>query len=81
MKITITLMNNDNKIDYMVNDELFINTALMMINQHDYFFENIEDCIVYSKRNQRSINVHFTFKQENIYSGDILEVASWRNLK
>lgn len=76
MKITITFTNNIESVDYMLNEEILIKTALDIIANNDRF--NIPSKIryVYSGRRKESISVNLSFKQANIYSGDIIKVLN-----
>lgn len=75
MKITITFTNDKNSIDYMLNEEITIKMALDIISKNDQFEIPGELNYVYSIRRKENININLSFKQANIYSGDIIKVV------
>lgn len=74
MKITITFTNEKKNIDYMLNEEITIKMALDIISKNDQFEIPFELRYVYSERKKENISINFSFKQANIYSGDIIRV-------
>ena len=75
MKITITFTNGIKSIDYVLNEELTIKMALDIIARNDQFSIPSEVRYVYSERRNETISVNLSFKQANIYSGDIIKVV------
>lgn len=75
MKITITFTNENKSIDYMLNEDITIKMALDIIAKNDQFEIPSELRYVYSIRRKENISVNLSFKQANIYSGDIIKIV------
>ncbi|HCW54448.1 MAG TPA: hypothetical protein DG753_12080 [Clostridium sp.] len=78
MKITITLdckKYDKNEFDITVNDEQTIEDCLRIVNEGlrlNLDLNAINYCR--SKREKKLITVYGTFQENNIYTGDILEL-------
>lgn len=78
MNITITFdfsKFNINKFDVMVNDEQTLYECLDIVNESlklGMQLENINYCR--SKRKAKIISVYGSFKENDIYTGDLLEI-------
>lgn len=74
MKITITFTNDRKSADYQLNEEIPIKMALDIISKNDQFVVPEDIQYVYSNRKMEQINVNLSFKQANVYSGDIIMI-------
>lgn len=74
MKITITFTNDRKSADYQLNEEIPIKIALDIISKNDQFVVPEDIQYVYSNRKMEQINVNLSFKQANVYSGDIIMI-------
>ncbi|MGN0144721.1 MAG: hypothetical protein ACI398_07040 [Clostridium sp.] len=78
MNITVTLdcsNFNLNKFDITVNDELNIQECINVVNESlklNLELSRIHYCK--SKREKRIITIYSSFKDNNIYTGDVLEL-------
>lgn len=74
VKITITFTNDRKSADYQLNEEIPIKIALDIISKNDQFVVPEDIQYVYSNRKMEQINVNLSFKQANVYSGDIIMI-------
>ena len=75
IKITLDLrIYKKGLFDISVNNEQIINESLKIINESLSLNLNLEQLsYCKSKREKRAISVYSNFKENNIYTGDILE--------
>jgi hypothetical protein len=73
MNIIITIAVNEQKFDYEVNSLLSINEALDIITKNTEIVVNDVDYI-FSTREKKDVSVYQTFREANIYTGDIIVV-------
>lgn len=79
MKLTITFTNKSMSLDFQMNSEMEIKEALKIISKNSIFKINDDVVYIFSKRKNQKINVHYSFQQAGIYSGDELIVEDTNN--
>lgn len=79
MKLIITLINNNKKIDFQLNDEMVIKDALGIISDNTEFKIDKMSEYIYSKRKGEQVSINYTFKQAEIFSGDELIMEDIKN--
>ena len=72
LRLTIKIL--EKKFDIMVKKNQRIIEVLKVLKENQLFFYDINHMMVYSVRNQEYVNKKLTFKQGDIFSGDILEL-------
>ncbi|SDY38702.1 hypothetical protein [Lachnobacterium bovis] len=72
LRLTIKIL--EKKFDIMVKKNQRIIEVLKVLKENQLFFYDINQMMVYSVRNQEYVNKKLTFKQGDIFSGDILEL-------
>lgn len=70
--LTVTLQIANQKMDIMVRQDQRIADVLRVLKENQKIFFQIERIVIYSVRKKMYVNQLLTFKQANIYSGDIL---------
>ena len=71
-RLTIKIL--EKRFDIMVKKDQRIIEVLKVLKENQMFFYDINQMMVYSIRKQEYVNKKLTFKQGDIFSGDILEL-------
>ena len=74
--MTLTIMENEKKLDVIVKPEQRIREVYRILVENGRFASPASgmQLQVYSMQQQRSINPVLTFRQGNIYEGDVLRI-------
>lgn len=74
MQQIITLVCDESKIDFQIDNEMIISDSLEIIRMNSTIKmeQNVEQ--VYSKRNDMNIPTTLTYKEARIYEGDIIHI-------
>lgn len=72
MKLTITISDGKKMTDYMLDDGIKIKTALELISKNDNLQLPNDLKYIYSRRKKEKISTNYSFKQAEIYNGDII---------
>ncbi|MBQ1802074.1 MAG: hypothetical protein II013_03595 [Lachnobacterium sp.] len=72
LRLTIKIL--EKRFDIMVKKDQRIIEVLKVLKENQMFFYDINQMMVYSIRKQEYVNKKLTFKQGDIFSGDILEL-------
>lgn len=75
MKIIVTFINHKQRVDYQIDHEMKICDALDIIKVNDHFMITTDIRFVRSKRKEEAVSIFYTFRQAEIYSGDVIEVC------
>ena len=70
--LTLTLKINHQTMDIMVRPDQRMSDVLQVLKESERLFFQIDQIIVYSMRKKEYINQLLTFRQAEIYTGDIL---------
>lgn len=71
MSIIFTLQINNNKFDLKVDENQKIVDTLRTLNENNIDVPNVSQ--IKSKNNNKYVSVFSTYRQGNIYTGDILK--------
>lgn len=76
--MTILATKQKNSIDVMVKPEQRIKEVIRVLTQNCRLPLQLSlgDVVIYSKRQKRYLSEMLTFKQAQIYDGDILQITS-----
>ena len=72
LRLTIKIL--EKRFDIIVKKDQRIIEVLKVLKENQMFFYDINQMMVYSIRKQEYVNKKLTFKQGDIFSGDILEL-------
>jgi len=70
--LTLTLKINNHSMDIMVRTDQRMSDVLQVLKDNRKIFFRTDKIIVYSMRKKEYINQLLTFRQAEVYSGDIL---------
>lgn len=70
--LTVTVRFNQQNMDIMVRSDQRISDVLKVLKENQKIFFQIDKLSVYSMRKKMFINQLLTFRQAEIYTGDIL---------
>jgi len=75
--MTLTIMENEKKLDVIVKPEQRIQEVYRILVENGCFAPLVPaiQLKIYSRRQNRYVNPMLTFRQGNIYEGDILNIS------
>jgi len=70
--ITLTVKINQKSMDLMVRPDQRISEVLKVLKENHKIFFQTEKILIYSTRKKEYVNQLLTFRQAEVYAGDVL---------